>query len=189
VHLLDDAFQHRQLARNVNILLLNRQDWQDTLLPAGNLREPLKAICRASVLAIPADDPELETELRNWGWDGPVWRLRRTMEVPVVCGPLAAFCGIARPEQFFAGLEAAGLNLALRTAFRDHHRYTARDLDRLSASAQATGATALITTEKDRLRLGRLADLLPKSMPLLTARLRIEIENQQAAINGLIGRL
>jgi tetraacyldisaccharide 4'-kinase len=187
VHLLDDGFQHRQLARDVDILLLNRQDWQDALLPAGNLREPLNAIRRASVLGLPAEDPELETALRTWGWDGPVWRLRRSMEVPVVSGPVAAFCGIARPEQFFAGLEAAGVSLALRAAFRDHHSYTAQDLNRLAASAHAAGATALITTEKDLLRLGKL--VFPESLPLATTRLRIEIESQNTAIDWLIDRL
>ncbi len=77
LHLLDDGFQHRQLHRDVDILLLDRRDWQDGLLPAGNLREPLKAVRRAAVIAIPADEPELEAELRAWGWDGPVWRLHR----------------------------------------------------------------------------------------------------------------
>ncbi len=189
IHLLDDGFQHCQLARNINILLLNRQDWQDTLLPAGNLRDPLKAVHRASVIAIPADNPELEPELRTWGWDGPVWRLRRTMKVPSLSSPVAAFCGIARPEQFFSGLEDAGLSLAVRTAFRDHHRYYAHNLNRLAASARAAGTTTLITTEKDLVRLGKLADLLPKSMPLVTARLRIEIEDHDTAINWLIDRL
>ena len=58
LHLLDDGFQHRQLARDVDILLLNSQDWQDGLLPAGNLREPLQALRRAGVIAIPAEEPE-----------------------------------------------------------------------------------------------------------------------------------
>jgi tetraacyldisaccharide 4'-kinase len=189
VHLLDDGFQHRQLARNVDILLLNRCDWQDTLLPAGNLREPLSAIHRANVIAIPADVPKLEAELRTWGWQGPIWRLRRTMEIPAVSGPIAAFCGIARPEQFFAGLEAAGLHLAARAAFPDHHRYTASDLDRLISAARAAGATSLITTEKDRVRLGKLASTFPAALPLRTALLRIEIEDQAAAIDWLINCL
>jgi tetraacyldisaccharide 4'-kinase len=189
VHLLDDGFQHRQLARDLDILLLNRQDWHDSLLPAGNLREPLKAIGRAGVIAIPIDEPELETEVRNWGWQGPVWRLSRTMEIPRVKGAVAVFCGIARPDQFFAGLEAAGLKLALRTAFPDHHHYTARDLDRLIAAAHAAQATAFLTTEKDLVRLGNLASAFPESTPLATARLRIEIENQTLVLDWLIARL
>jgi tetraacyldisaccharide 4'-kinase len=189
VHLLDDGFQHRQLYRAVDILILNRCDWQDMLLPAGNLREPLCAFQRANVIVIPADVPELKSELRTWGWQGPVWRLRRTMEIPTASGPMAAFCGIARPMQFFAGLESAGLHLAARAAFPDHHRYTARDLDRLISAARAAEATALITTEKDLVRLGKLASTFPAALPLRTARLRIEIEDQAAAIDWLVGRL
>ena len=189
VHLLDDGFQHRQLARDVDILLLNRDDWQDWLLPAGNLREPLGAARRASIIVVPADDPKLEGDLRAGGWQGPVWRLRRTMKIPTVNGPIAAFCGIARPEQFFAGLEAAGLKLTFRQAFPDHHRYTALDLERLVAAARDANATALITTEKDLVRLGALSSTLPESMRLSAVHLRIEIENQDAAIDWLVDRL
>jgi tetraacyldisaccharide 4'-kinase len=173
----------------VDILLLDRRDWQDSLLPAGNLREPLRAARRASVIAIPADEPELEGELRTWGWQGPVWRLRRKMEIPAVDGPVAAFCGIARPEQFFAGLEAAGLGLASRTAFPDHHRYTARDLDGLLSKAREAGATALITTEKDMVRMGKLVTSFAEIISLVTVRLWIEIENQQAALDWLTDQL
>jgi tetraacyldisaccharide 4'-kinase len=111
------------------------------------------------------------------------------MEIPAVSGPVAAFCGIARPEQFFAGLEAAGLHLATRTAFPDHHSYTVRDLDRLVAAARAAGATAIITTEKDIVRMGKLAACFPTNMPLKSARLRIEIQDEGAAINWLVSRL
>ena len=146
VHLLDDGFQHRQLARDVDILLLDSRDWRDGLLPAGNLREPLQAARRATVIAIsaagegPDDSSELEAALRAWGWQGPIWRLHRKMDVPTGDGPVAAFCGIARPEQFFAGLEAAGLKIAARFAFSDHHRYAADDIKRLIADARKTGA-------------------------------------------------
>ena len=188
VHLLDDGFQHRRLARNVDILLLNRQDWNDTLLPAGNLREPLKAAQRTSAIAIPADDPQLESELRSWGWQGAVWRLHRRMEIPSIDGPVAAFCGIARPEQFFTGLESAGLHIASRTAFPDHHRYVPHDFDCLLDAARNVRATAFITTEKDCARLGQLTASLSDAIPLKVANLRIEIENEAEAIGWLIAR-
>jgi tetraacyldisaccharide 4'-kinase len=111
------------------------------------------------------------------------------MEIPAVNGPVAAFCGIAHPDQFFEGLNSAGMLLASRATFPDHHRYTARDLNRLIAAARAAGVTALITTEKDLVRMGKLADIFPKSLPLVTVCLRIEIEEQQAAIDWLINRL
>jgi tetraacyldisaccharide 4'-kinase len=190
VHILDDAYQHRQLHRDVDILLLNREDWEGHLLPAGNLREGRRAVNRASVLAIPADDSELEHRLRSWGWPGPIWRIGRRMDVPAEEGPVFGFCGIARPEQFFAGLErAAGMQLVGRAAFRDHHHYTVRELERLYAAARAAGATALITTAKDRIRLGNLASLLPVSLPLQTAGLRIEIEKEAPALDWLLERV
>jgi tetraacyldisaccharide 4'-kinase len=186
LHLLDDGFQHRQLHRDVDILLLSRGDLADHLLPAGNLREALRAAERASVIAIPADEPEVADWVKSRGWKGQVWRVRRRMDVPRINeskfeGPAVAFCGIARPEQFFAGLERAGLRVAARFAFPDHHRYTAGDLERVTMAAQKAGAAALLTTEKDRVRLGALA----ASLPIQTVPLRIEIENERAAIEWL----
>lgn len=187
VHLLDDGFQHRQLHRDVNILLLSREDCEDRLLPAGNMREPLSALHRATIIAIPAGDDaqRLETDLRVKGWQGPIWRLRRRMEVPPIEGPVAAFCGIARPAQFFEGLEAAGLSLPARIAFPDHHRYAAREIGRIQTAARHAGAAAIITTEKDRVRLGRLCASFSESLPLKTARLRIEIEDETEALDFL----
>jgi len=181
VHLLDDGFQHRQLYRDVDILLLDGRDWHDHLLPAGNLREPIKSLHRATILVIPASDPEPEAKLKAAGWQGPIWRVHRRMEVPHIAGPVVAFCGIARSEQFFAGLEAAGLHVASRIAFADHHHYKAHDLDCIQDAARSIGATAVVTTEKDRVRLGRLG----ASLSLKTARLRIEIENESAAVSWL----
>ena len=192
VHLLDDGFQHRQLYRDVDILLLDGRDWlKEGLLPAGNLREPVEAARRAAVIAIPAPDgaPELEAALRAWGWEGPVWRLRRKMEIPDLSGRVAAFCGIARPEQFFAGLEAAGLHIAAQFAFPDHHRCTPADLELLITAARKTGAAAFITTEKDLVRLGRLSSAFPESLPLKTAGLRVEIEHEGEAIEWLVDRV
>lgn len=192
IHLLDDGFQHRQLHRDLNILLLGENDLSsERLLPAGNLREPASAIRRADILAIPAGGQAaaLESDLRARGFKGPVWRFHRRIEVPAVDGPVAAFCGIARPAQFFAGLETAGLQLVARLAFPDHHPYTARDLDRIQTAARAANARAILTTEKDRVRLGELASRFPESLPLLTASMRLEAEDEGAAIDGLEKRL
>jgi len=185
VHLLDDGFQHRQLHRDVDVLLLNLRDWRDGLLPAGNLREEIGAAKRAGVIAIPAEEAELEGELREWGWSGPVWKLHRRMDVLALDGEVVAFCGIARPEQFFLGLEQAGVQIAERIVFRDHHRYTQSDWQRLDNALRRTQARTLLTTEKDRVRLGTLADTLP----LRTVPLRTEIEDEAAALEWLMGRI
>ncbi len=191
VHILDDGYQHRQLHRDINILLVNREDWHDHLLPVGNLREPLSAATRATALAIPANDSAFEAELRAWGWTGPIWRLRRRMEIPHVPGPVVAFCGIARPEQFFAGLEAAGVDIADRVVFRDHFSYRKADLNDLvdAATLPGSGVSALITTEKDIIRLGSLTSALPDHLPLLTARLAVDIVDESQVSDWLVDRL
>jgi tetraacyldisaccharide 4'-kinase len=189
LHILDDGFQHRQLARSVDIVLLNRHDWGDFLLPAGNLREPVEALRRAHAIAIPAEERPLEITLRNHlSFTGPIWKLRRQMDVPPIAGPVVAFCGIARPEQFFTGLESAGLHVASRIAFRDHHRYIQHDIDCLLDAARSVKASALIATDKDLVRLGPLAASLTATLSLETAKLRIEIEDEPAAIDWLIAR-
>lgn len=190
VHLLDDAFQHRQLHRDVNILLLNRDDWEDRLLPAGNLRETLQAIRRADVIVLPESDAGVEEELRTSGWRGEVWRIHRRMDIPAVNWPVIAFCGIARPEQFFHGLEANGLHVVGRAAFPDHHRYSAADVERLHTKARNSGATALITTEKDEVRLAaNPGGSASAPLPVLTAGLRVEIEQERAALDWLAERV
>jgi tetraacyldisaccharide 4'-kinase len=187
IHLLDDGFQHRQLHRDADIVLLDRRDWTDSLLPAGNLREPREAALRADVIAIPAEDGELAEELKAWGWKRPLWRVRRRMKIPAIDGPVAAFCGIARPEQFFDGLLAGGLDLVVRRTFPDHHPYTPRDVEQLARSARRAGTVALITTEKDQVRLGKLASGFGHSLALETAGLTVEFEDDAAG--WLISRL
>lgn len=188
-HILDDGFQHRQLHRAVDILLLNRDDLADSLLPAGNLREGLHAAQRADVLAIAADDPTLADDLRARGFKQPVWRILRRMAVPAFEGPVLAFCGIARPEQFFAGCEADGVRIAARKAFPDHYEFTEQVVERLVKRARAAGAKAILTTEKDNVRLGALASLFPVDLPLRTAGLAAEIEDAPAALGFLLERL
>ena len=187
VHLLDDGFQHRQLFRDVDVVLVTREDCGDYLLPAGNLREPVEALERASVLAIPANDHEFEEELRECGWNGPVWRVRRRMRVPEICEPVVAFCGIAKPEQFFAGLEARGLRVVLKKVFADHHRYTKSDAEGLLGSARKAGASRFITTEKDQVRLGSLASAFGDG--LKTTELTVEFDDEQSVVAWLKKRL
>lgn len=185
LHLLDDGFQHRQLHRDLDILLLNRADLHDRLLPVGNLREAVRAAERAHILAIPADDPTLKSDLRARGLTQPIWLLHRRMTIPSVANPVLAFCGIARPSQFFARLRHSAIDLTACKAFPDHHPYTARDLDRLAKTAHATGATSFLTTEKDAARLRTL----DSPLPLATVSLRIEIEDTPAALDWLLAWL
>jgi tetraacyldisaccharide 4'-kinase len=141
------------------------------------------------VIAIPVDDEELAEKIMAMGWEGQLWRVRRLMHVPVIDGPVVAFCGIAHCDQFFDGLTKAGLHLASRIPFPDHHIYKDHDLDCIEAAALSTGAVGFVTTEKDRMRLGSLIDAFPETHPLKTVGLRTEIEDEDAIIDGLMKKV
>jgi len=191
VHLLDDGFQHRQLHRDVDIVLVSSEDLGDSLLPAGNLREPRGALRRATAFAVVAgDEAAAEALARMNAADGlpgrPIWRYSRRMSVPAVGGPVVAFCGIARPEQFFAGLAAAGVAVAGRRVFADHHRFTAEDASELASLALSVGTRAFVTTGKDRVRLGGLGAPLWAVAPVAVAGLTVELAEPDAVALWLL---
>ena len=83
------------------------------------------------------------------------------MSVALTKDPVAAFCGIAHPEQFFEGLKTAKFNLVGEYGFPDHFDFTPEILKELVAEARDWGAKALLTTEKDLVRMGKLVSLIP----------------------------
>lgn len=150
VHVLDDGFQHLELDRDIDIVMVGSTDVaRPVTLPAGRLREPLDTLVAADAV-IAADD---EVVIAPEAPDVPFFRTRRAVAGPGPDGPVFAFAGIASPERFFADLTAAGWSVAGTRAFRDHHPYSRRDLDALVAAAGESGARALVTTEKDFVRL------------------------------------
>jgi tetraacyldisaccharide 4'-kinase len=192
VHLLDDGFQHCQLHRDADIVLVSSADLDDWLLPAGNRREPLSALRRATSFAVVEEDEaahDVTAQLRRMGlvpdFGRPVWRYRRSMVVPEVAGPVVAFCGIARPGQFFAGLEAAGVTVAGRKAFPDHHRFVEGDLADLRKLALASDAAGVVTTAKDAVRLGSRSEEL--GLPLAIADLCVTFVDEPAVVKELLG--
>ena len=160
-HLLDDGMQHRALARSFELVLVTAEDLADTLLPAGNLREPLAALRRAHAIAVREEELQVVgARLRGIaGVDVPLWTVRRTLRFPAPLGifgaglrPLA-FCAIARPEGFAAMLGKAGCGVVDTVVFDDHHRYVDNDITELVKFAIKLGATGLVTTEKDAVKL------------------------------------
>ena len=151
VHLLDDGFQHRALARTVDLVVMHPGDPESLLLPVGRLREPLRALRRAAILVLRDDDTTTEPALAQARIHKPIWRVRRRLLLPQLGGHAVAFCGIAHPQEFFRGLRNRGIMLRAAVAFRDHHRFQPHELR--SLAARARGSAALLTTEKDLLRL------------------------------------
>ena len=123
-HLLDDGFQHRRLARDFDIVLLTERDLHDSLLPVGRLREPLASLSRASAMVLMDN---AAPDLLPVGEGQFVWRASRRVMAPETHEASIAFCGIARPQDFFFDLRRAGVILAGTREYADHHAYTAAD--------------------------------------------------------------
>ena len=188
LHLLDDGFQHRELARDVDIVVLHRSDFSETLLPGGRLREPLSALRRANFVALREEDAELEGELRRRGIVASVWWMRRSVEVAeaLAAQRVVAFCGVARPKEFFASLVDAGVNVARTMAFADHHRYSGEDVRRLVQLCVEVRGDAFVTTEKDAVKLDASArHELEKVAPLALAALAVFLREEEGVVRGL----
>jgi tetraacyldisaccharide 4'-kinase len=194
VHLLDDGFQHRQLARDVDIVVLHRSDFAERLLPAGRLREPLSAVHRADFLALREEDAGLEPRLHRLNVTAPIFWMRRSLTIPNelagTAGKVIASCGIARPDEFFSALIAANINVELALTFGDHHRYSRDDANRLKTAAAEAHAEAFVTTEKDAVRLNSdLRQVLEQAAPLRIAPLTVSLRDEGALVSQLLQKL
>ena len=176
VHLLDDGFQHFQLDRDADIVLVTGADLAASTFPAGRLREPPDVLIAADTI-VALDDEAAAASHRS------VFRARRHVGAPVFDGGgrgtperVYAVAGIADPQGFLSSIEEAGLNIAGREVFRDHHPYSRRDVARIFAGARARGAAAVVTTEKDYVRLLRF-----RPFPMAVGWLPLTMEPEPAA--------
>lgn len=203
VHLLDDGFQHVQLWRDVNLLVVHEDDLSEHVLPAGRLREPLSAAAAAdAVLATTAGGvdtaaPGPLTAIRERLKTQTLFTVRRrrgpvrmlssgTIVEPATVGRVFAVTGIARPERMFADLAAGGWVLSGRLTYRDHHRFTQSDIARIAAAARDAQSHVIVTTTKDAVRL---ADLDCSSLALAVAPIACTIEPAAAFHDWLMPRL
>lgn len=177
VSILDDGFQHLQLARDIDLLLVGPADLDEAVLPSGRLREPLAAAMAAHALVVAgtADDADRVAALLGVGrWFALQARHGEPASTLVSRdGPVVAVAGIARPQRFFDALAADGWNVAERIAFPDHHWFTPADLARVDATARSSRAAAVLTTEKDA---ARLAGGPPTRVPWVAVPLQVDIE-------------
>lgn len=187
LHLLDDGFQHRQLARDLEIVVLHRSDFAEQLFPGGRLREPFSSLSRAQIVVMRQEDKDREPELRQRGFTGSVWWMERRLEVPQVTR-VVAFCAIAREEEFFSGLRSRGIAVEAKRAWHDHHRYAETDIAELFELGRQHDAEAFLTTEKDLVRLDpEQRRLLEDSAPLHAVKLVVRLRDEAAAMDQLCG--
>ena len=184
VYVLDDGFQHLQLDRDIDLVLVGRDDVAHPVtLPSGRLREPLDTLVAADAV-LAADD---EVDLRTVGLDLPFFRTRRSVHKPPVNGlPIFAVAAIAGPDRFFQDLRALGCEIAGTMAFADHHAFSRKDVHRIVDAARQASAQAIVTTEKDYVRL---RPWRPFAMPVECAALTMEPDPLSEFRSWLAGSL
>lgn len=192
--LLDDGFQHMQLQRSLDIVLLDsrRPFGNGYTLPLGHLREPRSSLKDAHIVIVTRSPegyhhPALQEAVWRVNPDARVFRSRTVAKDLLEVGTgtarpidslagkrIALFCGIGNPSSFFRQIRKLEYDVVLERAYRDHHRYSRRDIEELARSAEATGADAFVTTAKDVMNLG------DAKLPIPTFALRIDLEIDDA---------
>jgi len=179
LHLLDDGFQHRALARDFDIVLVTPQDANDRLLPAGRLREPTDSLRRADAVLLASG-----ASAESFPHAGKlVWRLRRGIVAQNVPPHPVVFCGIARPQQFMLQLRTANVEPAAEAFYRDHHAYHEQDIRELLALKQKSQAGGFVTTEKDAVNLGPYFSTLE---PICVVPVRMELADDANAVDTML---
>ncbi len=201
--ILDDGFQHLQLARDLDIVLLDATNpfGSGYLLPAGRLREPLSALRRAGIIVITRSEHAPATEaIIQRHTSAPIFYARTELlgmetygqpsseknNQPTGSQNFFAFCGIGNPSAFFDDLKTWGIQLAGRATFRDHHLYTDADLSELESRALAAGADALLCTEKD---LQDLTPLRTNRLPIFFCTIALRFNDEASLWQNILETL
>jgi tetraacyldisaccharide 4'-kinase len=194
LHLLDDGFQHRSLARDFDIVLVTPEDMRDRLLPAGRLREPVSSLRRADAIVLTSGASQ-EGLAPHVKLDGKlIWKARRGIVWPAITanspikgiGRPVVFCGIARPKNFVAQLRTAGIDPAADAFYRDHHAYSEQDIQDLLKLRQRSEADSFVTTEKDAVNLGGFLSALE---PLAVIQVKMELVDAPNAVDAMLRRI
>ncbi len=188
---LDDGFQHLQLARDVDIVLIDATNpfSGGRLLPAGHLREPRSALARADIIVITRSThaPAIESAIRRDS-NAPIFYARPKLDAvhsftdgqlggavaPEALPKLFAFCGIGNPAAFLDDLRTWSLDIVGHKFFPDHHRYTDNDDQEILQQASEAGASGLICTEKDVYNLRAIND---HKLPIFYCSISMQIDN------------
>jgi len=202
VIICDDAMQHRQIFRDLNLVLLDSDGLKGNyhVLPRGKLREPVEELRRASAILFTRADEE--TKL-----DAKIEEVIKTHKIPifrsihhtedVISGDesiqkpipelrdkkVYAFCGIANPDSFKKALLAAGAKILFFEIFPDHHPYSAKEIEKIKKGLLKSGADYLMTTQKDAMRLQNHLEFLKM---IFILRIKMEIKTSTQSFENFI---
>jgi tetraacyldisaccharide 4'-kinase len=195
---MDDGFQNPSLAKDLSLLVVDgrRGVGNGRVVPAGPLRAPLAGqLDRAQAILLVGEVTGAAPVVRAAQARGlPLFHGRLVPDPATVLAlkdrKVLAFAGIGDPEKFFATLEAAGITVAVRRSFADHHRYSRSEAATLIAQAEREGLR-LVTTEKDLARCEgdpALAELAARALPLPVTLTIEEMDEFRALVRAALAR-
>lgn len=180
VLILDDGFQHLRLERKVDLLVLSSADLAEKLLPSGRLREPVSAASAADAVLAYGSAADAEQLAGRVGVAHSFCVTPRYLPLLALHGVLpadkrvVAVAGIARPQRFFDALRKQGYDVAGEFTFPDHHWFTTADVREIEAKVRELGASAVVTTAKDAMRLERYRSGLTSPWAILPLSVFVE---------------
>lgn len=205
--IMDDGFQHRALQRDLNILVVNgRIDLaRERMLPAGLRREPLRSMGRAGLLVVTGMESEeaavqVAGRLKRW-YAGPVIAAKTVVNAVVAAedgssrsmpGEVAMFSGIGNPDAFRETMNSQRCTIVREWRFGDHYAYVVEDLERMAREARDAGAGAMVTTEKDAVRIAALnggVAAVQRHLPLLVVRISSMLLDAGGRMEEALNRL
>jgi tetraacyldisaccharide 4'-kinase len=209
VFLLDDGFQHRHLARDLDVVLINAAEpfGFGHVLPRGLLREPLRGLRRAGVIVLTRCDrvsakslADTERRIRGYssapilhsvhaqtGFRSPRTPLQAPIEFPMTSltgQKWFLFCGIADPGAVVPTGADGGRGMVGGISFGDHHDYSRADIDRILRDARSAGAEVLVTTEKDWVKLEPLWGSVAEPLPLWRVDVEVRFPGEGSSVLG-----
>lgn len=194
VIILDDGFQHLPLARDMNIVLLNRLRSIENshIFPAGSLREPVSALKCADIILYTHSDESMDSSYDNLFVKDGTLKLKciHTFDKIVrlkdnkIKSPeelnkkrTLIFCGIGEPESFKTRIERYKAEVVYFKFYPDHYIYKQRDLDFIHETAEKLDVDFILTTQKDAVKIKGMAAASPL---IWTVRLKIEFEEGES---------
>lgn len=192
IAILDDGAQHTRLARDLDIILLNSQKPMGNgfMLPAGPLRDLPQRIQQADLLWLSGREQTNNVNIYQnikainaRPEPGNPYLAFSGQTVSLEGLKIGAFCGLARPENFFNSLKSLNPKDLITFAFDDHHAYTKTDLGTIISNAEKAGVQYVVTTEKDLAKIS--ADLWSGNIPLCVLPLVIKVEDDKNLSNLL----
>ena len=197
---LDDGFQHLQLRRDMDIVLLDALNpfGNNQLLPLGRLREPLEGLARAHAFILTRSDEipctnGIEAVLWQYNPKAPVFHARTVVrqwagDAAFIRTKAVAFCGLGNPESFWRTLRNCGIEPLARFPWEDHHRYKPAELRLLARNAVALGAEVLLTTAKDAVNLDPDYRAIIAPLKLAWLEIGLELDRREELISLISAR-